>query len=55
MNPDDYERAKIYGERAKQKYIQNKAKKSNDVPNTPRASAVISKKSGHYCFKYNKE
>lgn len=32
MTPKDYERAKVYGERAKQKHLKNK--KSNDKPNT---------------------
>lgn len=32
MLPDDYEKAKEYGNKAKQKYLDNK--KSNDVPNT---------------------
>ena len=32
MTPKDYERAKVYGERAEQKYIENE--KSNDEPNT---------------------
>lgn len=34
MTSEDLERAKQYGERAKQKYIKNKHKKNNDVPNT---------------------
>ncbi len=34
MDAGDYERAKVYGERAKQKYLQKKDKKnSNEVPN----------------------
>lgn len=32
MLPDDYKKAKEYGNKAKQKYLSNK--KSNDVPNT---------------------
>ena len=34
MTSEDLERAKQYGERAKQKYIAKKHKKNNDVPNT---------------------
>lgn len=32
MTPDDYNRAVIYGERAKQKYIEKKAQKKQRVP-----------------------
>ena len=40
MTKDDHERAKIYGARAKQKYIEEKKrKKNNDVPNAQRVSA----------------
>lgn len=34
MAEKDLERAKGYGEKAKQKYIEKKRKKNNDVPNT---------------------
>lgn len=34
LSSKDYERAKIYGDRAKQKYLNSKKQKSNDVPNT---------------------
>ena len=34
MEESDYNQAKVYGERAKQKYLAEKAKKnSNEVPN----------------------
>lgn len=34
MTSNDYLKAKEYGEKAKQKYLDKKYKKSNDVPNT---------------------
>ena len=47
MTPKDYEQAKKYGERAKQKYLKEKRelKKSNDVPTLFKHQARFPKKS----------